>query len=301
MRIGLIGLGDVAKYHTKAIEYHGLELIAVSDADKSRNPNIPGAEFYQNYKGMLGKDIDAVAIATPNYLHAPMTIDALCAGKNVLVEKPMTTNLEDAQRMIDAAKANGKILVVSYHFQFVPEVQHFLQTKGQYGNIKLFESYFVGPMHGNRPWLYKKEESGGGMWMDNGVNVISVLKLFIPDLKVREAVFEYGSRDKIQDQLVEDCAEVKLGNDNISGNAVLKWRNGELVIRTRFETEKDEIILDHVAHKIIHNGVEVFSGEDMRYMGVYKDFIVRANSGSSNAHEALQDLKLVLDAYSKGN
>ena len=74
---------DVAKYHTKAIEHNGLELIAVSDADKSRNPNIPGVEFHPNYKEMLGGDIDAVAIATPNHLHAPMTIDALCSGKHV--------------------------------------------------------------------------------------------------------------------------------------------------------------------------------------------------------------------------
>lgn len=181
----------------------------------------------------------------------------------------------------------------------MPEVQHFLQTKGQYGNIKLFESYFVGPMHGNRHWLYKKEESGGGIWMDNGVNVISVLKLFIPNLKVREAVFEYGSRDKIQDPLVEDGAAVKLGTGNISGNAVLKWRDGELIIRTKFATEKGEIILDHVGHKMEHDSREVFSGKDMRYMGVYSNFIDRVNRGASNAYEALQDLKLVIDAYSK--
>ena len=302
MRIGLIGLGDVAKYHIKAItDIDGLELIVVSDVDSSRNPNIPGVEFCQDYKEMLSTRIDAVAITTPNYLHAPMTIDALCSGKNVLVEKPMTTNLEDATRMIDVARANERVLIVSYHFQFVPEVQHFLQTKEQYGDIKSFKSDFVGPMHGNRPWLYKKNESGGGMWMDNGVNVISVLKLFIPNLDIKGAVFEYGSRDKIQDPLIEDGATVKLGNDYITGTAVLKRRDGELIIRTKFETEKGEIVLDHVNHKIQHNGKEVFSGKDTRYTGVYKDFIDRLSRGDSNARAALQDLKLVLDAYSRAS
>jgi len=54
------------------------------------------------------EEIDLVSIATPNYLHVPMSIAALKRGKHVLCEKPMATNLEDAQAMVKAAKEAKK-------------------------------------------------------------------------------------------------------------------------------------------------------------------------------------------------
>ena len=302
MRIGLIGLGQIAKEHLQAIRHlDGLELIAVSDVDETKNPTISGVKFFGDYKKMLmDENIDAVTIASPNYLHVSMTIDALNSGKYVLVEKPMATSLEDAQRMIDAAKANGKVLVVSYHFQFVPEVQYFLQRKEDYGKIKSFETFFTCLIDPLRAWLYKKDESGGGVWTDNGINVISVLRLFIPNLTVTGARFEYGQREIIKDPHVEDWAEIHLKYEDIEGTATIDWRSREQAFKTKFQTERGAVVLDHYAHTITYNGEEVFRGKDQRYIRVYNDFIDRVNRGDSNASEAIQDLKLVVGAYSIG-
>lgn len=302
MKIGLIGLGQIAEEHIEAIRYlDGLELIAVSDVDETKKSITYGVKFFVDYKKMLmNKNIDAVTIATPNYLHAQMAVDALNAGKHVLVEKPIATSLEDAQRMIDASKANGKALVVSYHFQFVPEVQYFLNNREGYGKIKSFETFFTCPIERPGAWYFKKDKSGGGVWIDNGINVVSVLSLFIPDLRVIGAKFEYGQRDKINDMRIEDWAKVHLKYGYGKGTAITDLRSRKPDFKTKFQTEKGDVVLDHYAHTLTYKDEKVFRGKDQRYIRVYEDFIDKVNRGGSNASQAFKDLKLIVDAYSMG-
>lgn len=68
---------------------------------------------FARYKKLLGrKDIDAVVIATPDHWHAPLFLDAVAAGKDIYIEKPMTYRIEDGQKMIDAARNSGRIVQV---------------------------------------------------------------------------------------------------------------------------------------------------------------------------------------------
>ena len=67
----------------------------------------------KNYKEILdSKDIDAVLIGSPDHWHAPMTLDALAAGKDVYVEKPMTRTAAEAQAVVDAASKHNRVVVV---------------------------------------------------------------------------------------------------------------------------------------------------------------------------------------------
>ncbi len=307
MKIGLIGLGQISRQHITAIQrLDGLELKAVSDVDKSRDPKILGVNFFVDYHKMFNdKGIDAVAIATPNYLHAPMSIEALRKGKHVLVEKPMTTNLEDAQSMIEAAKSSSKVLVVAYHFQFMPEIQYFLQTKKKYGRIKSFEAHFTCPIEYAEGWRLTKELSGGGVCIDNGVNVLSVLRLFIPDLNIIRATFEYEQRNKIKDPLVEDFVEIDFKCNDISGKVVVDWRSqNKAQYKTKLRTSRGEIILEHLAddqfvNTMSYEGRIVYKGQEDRYLDIYKDFIRRVNQADSNATQAFEDLRMVINAYKR--
>lgn len=109
LKIGVIGCGSIAK-HRHLPEYannENVEVVAVCDIVEERAWKIAdavGAKAYTNYKELLANvDVEAVSVCTPNYLHAPISIDALNAGKHVLCEKPMATSSEEAQSMIDAA------------------------------------------------------------------------------------------------------------------------------------------------------------------------------------------------------
>lgn len=114
LKVGVIGCGSIAQ-HRHIPEYllnKQVELVAVCDINEERAAEI--AEKYQaqaftDYKELLKMDeLDAVSVCTPNYLHAPISIDALNAGKHVLCEKPMATSKEEAEQMIQAAKKVGK-------------------------------------------------------------------------------------------------------------------------------------------------------------------------------------------------
>ena len=107
--VGVIGTG-MGRIHMEGYAKDSLaEILAICDLNKKEAEEF-GEKYnakyvFTDYKEMLKlEELDAVSIAVPNYLHAPISIDALEAGKNVLCEKPMATNLKDAKAMVDAAE-----------------------------------------------------------------------------------------------------------------------------------------------------------------------------------------------------
>lgn len=316
MRIGLIGLGDIANEHIYAIKrVDGLELKTLSDLDEKRNPDIPGVKFYRDYKEMIeNSDLEAVAIATPNYLHGQMVTDALNAGKHVLVEKPMATILEQAESMTEAAKNSNKSVVVSYHFTFKPEILYFLNTMQEYGKIKGFDVHISTPVPTLRLWRLKKELAGGGPWIDNGTNCISMIRLFVDDLKITKAEFGYEQQEVICNTDIEDSARVELSGKGAQGTATSDWRMdpGNLKLVSQYETSKGLVILDHLDNTVYLNGKEVFRDmnrktnwdaleKDRRYEKVYQDFLNRINKGTSNIEDSLACMRLVAKAYELEN
>jgi len=86
---------------------------------------------------LANSEVDAVYIAVPHHLHAPLTIQATEAGKPILVEKPIAITLADAEAMIAAARANGVWLSVNFHAQVDPlcQVARNLIAQGTIGQI----------------------------------------------------------------------------------------------------------------------------------------------------------------------
>ena len=97
------------------------QVIAVCDKDRKRLDKVlapyPGVEGMENVDALLARaDIDAVAIATPVHTHAPLGLQALRAGKHVLVEKPMAASTRQAEELLDAAQEAGRVLMVDHTF-----------------------------------------------------------------------------------------------------------------------------------------------------------------------------------------
>jgi predicted dehydrogenase len=98
----------------------------------------PGCEVFRDYRKLLErKDIQGVGIATPLYLHAPIAIDALNAGKAVYCEKMMAYTLEDARKMVRTADRTGRILQIGHQRRYSPDYHHALDLvkKGYFGDI----------------------------------------------------------------------------------------------------------------------------------------------------------------------
>jgi predicted dehydrogenase len=123
IRVGIIGCGGIANgKHMPALkQVADAEMVAFCDivverAHKAaKEYGAENAAVYEDYKQLLeDKSIDVVHVLTPNRAHSFIAVDALDAGKHVMCEKPMAINSAEAQKMIDAAKRNGKKLTIGY-------------------------------------------------------------------------------------------------------------------------------------------------------------------------------------------
>jgi predicted dehydrogenase len=182
MRIGIIGLGFMGATHLRAWgSVDGAQLAAVASSDEAKlsgdlssiagNLDNTGERFefgdasrYATAAELIADPtVDAVDLCTPSFLHADQAVAALKAGKHVLVEKPMATTAADCQRMLDAATASGKVLMIGHVLRFWPDY---------IAALSLIRSGALGPLRsvalrrkcgapGWSPWLRDKSKSGG--------------------------------------------------------------------------------------------------------------------------------------------
>jgi predicted dehydrogenase len=189
IRIGIIGVGQIGKHHVN--EYNkipGAKIVAVCDIrDDEANRvaslnNIP--HVYHYFREMLQRDdLDAIDVCVHNNMHAPMTILALQAGKNVYCEKPMAGTYRDAENMYKVSLETGKKLSIQLSTLFSNEVRvaKYLIDAGKLG--KLYHARSVGNRRRGRPYVdgygsinfVNKDIAAGGALYDMGVYHIASL------------------------------------------------------------------------------------------------------------------------------
>lgn len=181
LRFGLIGAGGIAEYTAREIGSHPYARItAIADPSATRAQTLAdrfGAESLPDARALLDrKDVDAVYIAVPNRLHAPLAQQALAAGKHVLLEKPFALTAAEAEATIAAAVGAGKTLMLGMNQRFDPAVQRAraLAAAGALGPVYHARAYWrrrAGiPRIGS--WFTDRSQAGGGALLDIGVHVL---------------------------------------------------------------------------------------------------------------------------------
>jgi len=126
VRIGIIGVGYLGTQHARILSYlEGAELKGVVDIDLKKSMiigNRHGVSYYQNFVDMLD-EIDAAIVAAPTSEHYSITEKLLQEGKSVLVEKPMTDTVEQAEELVELAKRNQLVFQVGHLERFNPAVE----------------------------------------------------------------------------------------------------------------------------------------------------------------------------------
>jgi predicted dehydrogenase len=184
MKIGVVGLGFMGSTHLKAIKkLQGVELAAVSDPNEKilegdlsgiqGNLGGPGEKYdfsgigrYRDWRDLLKDDnVEAVDFCTPTYFHVDNAVEALNAGKHVLVEKPMAIRGADTDRMLEAAARSGKTLMVAQVLRFFPAYRKLreLVRSGEVGDARMatFRRRCGAPFWSQ--WLTDPEKSGGAI------------------------------------------------------------------------------------------------------------------------------------------
>jgi len=146
--------------------------------------------YYTNVQDLLKrKDIDAVSICLPHFLHADVTVAAAKAGKHVLCEKPMAITLADCDRMINAAKGANVKLMIAESVLFLPAFMKVkeLVAEGRIGEVYLARAYEGVNEISNRlnpnAWHDTPDRAGGGVLLDMGVHFNALLRWILGDVE----------------------------------------------------------------------------------------------------------------------
>lgn len=193
IRIGIVGTGRMANAHAaEFLKIPGVELAAACDIDSKRVGEFAAkhgiAKAYTDFKELLAEGgVDAVSNVTPDSLHAPLSLQAIAAGKHILCEKPLATNHADALRMARAAKKAGVINMVNFSYRNSPALQKAAQLVrgGELGEIVHVEASYLqswlpsriwGDWKTSPAWLWRLSGKHGsrGVLGDVGVHILDL-------------------------------------------------------------------------------------------------------------------------------
>ncbi|MBT5901709.1 MAG: Gfo/Idh/MocA family oxidoreductase [Opitutaceae bacterium] len=233
--IAVIGAGAIGVDHIRSFQQHpAANVIALAEVSKTRGQE--AADSYKipslvtDYHELLQRpDIDVVSIALPNFLHATVGIEALRAGKHLMVDKPMATNARDAAKLIAAAQKYRRRLMVGQNMRFSPEVQtaRHLINQGKLGDVyhaKTCWSRRSGiPRIGS--WFTQKQFAGGGCTYDIGVHALD------------RALFLMGEFEAaaVSGQTYSQLGPLGRGDGN--------WGKGEIDKKAKFDVDDLSVAL----------------------------------------------------------
>ncbi len=204
-RIGIIGLGGIStgRHMSELLKAEGCKITAICDIDETKlktsgeRLNIPEHLRFTDYHDLIScKEVDAVEICTPNYLHVPMAVAAVEAGKPINVEKPLSVNLASAEPLREALEKNPVINMMCFTYRFTPAVRYakWIVDQGLIGDIinldvaYLKDSAFWAERR--LEWRFIKEYAGTGVLGDLGVHLIDLAELLTGKIKEVAATTE---------------------------------------------------------------------------------------------------------------
>lgn len=184
LNIGMIGAGSIGRVHIETFaKVDGAEIVAVTDvnreaAEKAAN-DYGITKVHESAEEMIADpSLDAVIIGVPNKWHAPLAVQALQAGKHVLLEKPMAIDLADAKKIRDAADESGKVLMISHQMRWEGPAMAVKEKmeQGELGNIYHAKTGWFRRkgIPGWGSWFTRKDLSGGGPLIDIGVHMLDL-------------------------------------------------------------------------------------------------------------------------------
>lgn len=202
LKVGLIGTGSIAQLHRNAYKQFPkkVKLTAVCDineeAAKKFASTLNISDIYTNADDLIEKaDIDAVDICTTHDTHYQLTMAAVAAGKDILLEKPMAIKMDDCREMVKKAEKAGITFMIGQNLRYLPQSQTVKKMikNGDIGEIWTVQCFDVmgsippGPKVSNPPdnihWYFDGLRSGGGSLITLSIHSIDLFRYYIGDIK----------------------------------------------------------------------------------------------------------------------
>jgi predicted dehydrogenase len=232
LRIGVAGCGKAARIHLdRLLALDGVAIVGCADPDRSAAEALAdrvalasegGSDArvpcFGDHRELLRSVVpDAVAVFTPHLAHYRVTMDALQAGCHVFIEKPLSTNLQEAAEIVGLAKARDLKVGVGHQFRLCPSLIEARQRiiDGVIGPVRLVTGTLARPWlttlpPAERSWRSQAKQPGGGMLADVGDHLIDAL-LWTTRQPAREVAAVQSERDAGIDIATAACIRLADG------------------------------------------------------------------------------------------
>ena len=233
LKVGIAGFGVVGNRRKDYIDLNpALEVAAVCDKNfKENNKLEDGIECFPDYSSLLANDIDIVFVCMSNDVAAEVTIAALESGKHVFCEKPPARSLEEMHKVMECEQKHPELkLMYGFNHRYhdsvkkalsvlhTKELGKVLNIRGVYGKAKLITF--------NQPdWRTKREISGGGVLLDQGIHMVDLILLFG---KKFEEVHSFISNDHWKYNVEDNAYAIMRSKEGVVASlhsSATQWRH----------------------------------------------------------------------------
>jgi UDP-N-acetylglucosamine 3-dehydrogenase len=289
LKAAVIGVGNMGKHHARLYSrIPSAELVAVSDLSEQLGREIAGqfsCKFYRDFREMLKKEsIDVVSVVVPTRLHRDVAVACLEAGKHVLVEKPISDNIESAKRIIETARRKGVRLAVGHVEHFNPAVQKLkeLVDAGKLGQVTSLMAKRVG--------LFPPQIKDANVVIDLATHDIGVFSYILG----KEPTKIYASAGNALINKREDYAEIFLGYNGTNGMIQVNWITPVKIRNLSVTGTKGYAELNYISQELT-----LYESRYERKFGDFGDFVVKFGEPKriEVPIEKAEPLKLELESF----
>jgi predicted dehydrogenase len=313
MKIGMMSFAHMHAYSyaDSLMRLPEIEIVGIYDEDEKRGKDAAGSyhtTYYRDQADFLAAEMDAVIICSENSRHKEMVVNAAKAKKHILCEKPIATNVEDAEEMIAVCEEQGVILQIAFPVRFSDPIRRLKKMidDGELGDIVAFRTTNRGQNPGG--WFIDQDQSGGGAVLDHTVHMVDIMRWysgkeissvhaivdsFFHDIEIDDAgiltlEFENGVIAS------HDASWSRFAEYPVWGDATIEVIGTKRTVRA--DAFKEHIRLFKSGSKSLEH---VFYGNDMDY-GLIKDFVdcvEKKREPSITGYDGLKALEAALAAY----
>ena len=226
LRVTIVGAGAIAGAYLQALQrVHTLHLVAGVDPSERARAALPaGVPTFASLDALFAAKlpVHAALVLAPPVHHEALTLACLRAGLHVLCEKPLAPTVAAAERMLAAARAAGRVLMMGSKFRYTPDVAaaRALLDEGRCGEIVMYENVFCSHVDMTRRWNSDVAQSGGGVLIDNGCHSVDLARYLLGPIARVQTMF--GRR--AQAISVEDTARILFTSESGAlGSIDLSW------------------------------------------------------------------------------
>ena len=285
MRIGIVGFGKMGMLHGALLNsIEGVEITAIADTSRmvlrAFKSVLPHIKYFASYETMLDEcSLDAVIICTPSFSHIPIAKYAVNRNVNIFIEKPMSSNLEQAVDLYELLKEKPLVSMIGFSSRYIPT---FLKGKeiiesgilGRIESVKA-QAYIADVFSKQRGWRYNKNFSGGGVLIDVGVHMIDLLYWYFG--KIASVI---GSIRSIYSENVEDEANAHFNFKNGLGvDFDCSWSKAgyrKLYLKMEIVGEKGEMRItdQNVTRKLYNSNDAESDSMNLNYADLYEGYYI---------------------------